>query len=534
MTTTRRSSKMLSQLVADGTNESKFCLFLGAGASAASHIPTAGHLVDQWKKQLRSHDPDNHPGLADIDIQEKKFCDFYEKWKADQSGELIKPSDYSVLFEFFRPTTALRQEFIEKTIDGKYPSAGYLYLSMLVEKRLFNVMFTTNFDNLINDALYRFIDARPLVCSFDSELESIRFVSKRPKIIKLHGDYLFNNIRNTSSETRSLTQNMTEKFMQFCKEFGLIVVGYSGCDESVMDIIKFMLKDDDYLKMGLHWCLRKDDEIPELLSSSAGHSDRLHFYDISSFDILMSEMCKDAGLPLPQEVTDPTQSKTITKLTDSVKAQTNSELSEKIIADAMEIVQSLQKTRVNHAIVIKELFLAGKLIQKRRDRVIENGRDTALVDEVVASVNELTEKCDELLAKDISDFELVDISLIKGVSMVSSVKLSESKKEKKTLATKILKLFASCGDKLPEMRASGEPEQLAEFCRFNFNVACACGLLADADRKSVSAMCKDACRHLEAFVDVHEGISYLEKLKKGEEEDLLIFKKYKEFAKFVG
>jgi len=327
---------------------------------------------------------------------------------------------------------------------------------------------------------------------------------------------------------------MTEKFMQFCKEFGLIVVGYSGCDESVMDIIKFMLKDDDYLKMGLHWCLRKDDEIPELLSSSAGHSDRLHFYDISSFDILMSEMCKDAGLPLPQEVTDPTQSKTITKLTDSVKAQTNSELSEKIIADAMEIVQSLQKTRVNHAIVIKELFLAGKLIQKRRDRVIENGRDTALVDEVVASVNELTEKCDELLAKDISDFELVDISLIKGVSMVSSVKLSESKKEKKTLATKILKLFASCGDKLPEMRASGEPEQLAVFCRFNFNVACACGLLADADRKSVSAMCKDACRHLEAFVDVHEGISYLEKLKKGEEEDLLIFKKYKEFAKFVG
>ena len=194
-----KQQDMLSQLIVDGSDEAKFCLFLGAGASFSSGIPTAGQLVDQWKEELRRIESKGYAKLRKYSIHDIEFEDFYRDWKASKSGELINPSDYSVLMEYFRPTPALRQAFIEEAVDGKYPGFGYLYLSMLIDAGYFNVIFTTNFDNLVNDALYRFVDSRPLVCSFDSNVSSIRIASKRPKIIKLHGDYLFNNIKNTTS-----------------------------------------------------------------------------------------------------------------------------------------------------------------------------------------------------------------------------------------------------------------------------------------------------------------------------------------------
>lgn len=521
MSTRILSSKMLSQLVVDGSDESKFCLLLGAGASAASGIPTAGHLVDEWREQLRTLYLEKCPGIADVNIHSKEFLDFYEEWRADRSGDRIDPSDYSLLFEFFKPTTALRQAFIENAVDDKYPSFGYLYLSMLVDAGYFNVIFTTNFDNLVNDALYRFIDSRPLVCSFDSEIESIRIVSRRPKIIKLHGDYLFNNIRNTSSETRNLTRNMTDKFMQFCKEFGLIVIGYAGCDDSVMDIVKTMLKDDDYLKMGLHWCLRKGEDFPKSLHSSAGYSDRLHFYEIDSFDILMSALCESSGIELPIEVTDPTQSKTITKLTNSAKAQTTANLSEKIIADAAAIVHALQEKHVSDAIVIKELHLRGKLIQKQRS--------TVLPADTISSVKKLTEKCDTVLASDISRFEFVDVTLIKGVAMMSAVQVS-GKEEAAILVKEVHELSTGCKGKLAALRSSGDAEQRYVYCRLNFNAACVCGLLASSEKESLVSLCKDACGYLKVLIGMNEGIDYLDKVKRGEESDLEIFNGQKEFA----
>ncbi|WP_345719510.1 SIR2 family protein [Aeromonas hydrophila] len=148
-------------------------------------------------------------------------------------------------------------------------------------------LYTTNFDDLINEAFYQFSHTRPFLCAHDSSIKGISINNTRPKIVKLHGDYLFDDIKSTLRETESLEGNTRDKLVEFCKEFGLIIVGYSGNDRSIMDVLNHLLKTDEYLKNGLYWCLRENDYInPELRKLL--WKERVYYVKIDGFDELMA------------------------------------------------------------------------------------------------------------------------------------------------------------------------------------------------------------------------------------------------------
>lgn len=133
------------------------------------------------------------------------------------------------------------------------------------------------------------ISDRSFVRTHDSSIRSVSITSKRPKIVKLHGDYLFDDIKSTLRETESLEQNTKEKFVEFCKEYGLIVVGYSGCDRSIMDVLEFLVKQENYLKNGVYWCLRPGDEVCHNLRNLIW-KDKVYPVLIDGFDELFAEI----------------------------------------------------------------------------------------------------------------------------------------------------------------------------------------------------------------------------------------------------
>ncbi len=63
-----KQQDMLSQLIVDGSDESKFCMLLGAGASLSSGIPTAREMVDEWKEDLKFIESRNNEDLQNITI----------------------------------------------------------------------------------------------------------------------------------------------------------------------------------------------------------------------------------------------------------------------------------------------------------------------------------------------------------------------------------------------------------------------------------------------------------------------------------
>jgi len=277
-----RTVDNLISYIGTKTNENvpNYSLLLGAGASFTSGIKTGINLVSEWREEVYKH------LCPDEVYEENKAKDYLIK---NYSNWYNLSNEYSSLFEYKFDLPSQRRRFVEKEVDGRLPSIGYSYLVSLTTNRYFDTIYTTNFDDLLNEAFYQFSQTRPLVCAHDSSLLSISVNSSRPKVIKLHGDYLFDDIKSTLRETESLENNIKNKLTQFSKEYGLIVMGYAGNDRSVMDVINFLLKSEEYLNNGIYWCLREGDYInPEL--TKLLWKDKVYFIKISGFDEVMAEI----------------------------------------------------------------------------------------------------------------------------------------------------------------------------------------------------------------------------------------------------
>lgn len=262
-----------------------YALFLGAGASVTSGIRTGHELVQEWREEIYTR------------LSEKEYSEPEEakQWLSTNHPDWYdQNNEYSSLFEKKFDLPSQRRRFVELQVDKKFPSIGYAYLVELFELKFFDTVFTTNFDDLINEAFYQFSSERPLLCAHDSSIKGVSITSSRPKIIKLHGDYLFDSIKSSLRETESLENNTREKLLEFAKEYGLIFVGYAGNDTSIMDTVKYLLKDNDYLRNGIYWCRKKGDTITSELFKLLNH-EKVYWVEIDGFDEFMAELLYQLG-----------------------------------------------------------------------------------------------------------------------------------------------------------------------------------------------------------------------------------------------
>ncbi|MGY5351543.1 SIR2 family protein [Wenyingzhuangia sp. IMCC45533] len=272
LVTKERSIADLIRYIGTRTDDNpNYSLFIGSGCSITSGIKSGNKLIEKWRKDL-------------CPTNEKNIDEYFKKqvWYDERNP-------YSALFERKYDLPRQRRMFVEEEVRDKTPSIGYSYLTKLVEESYFKTLFTTNFDDLLNESFYQYSNIRPIVCAHDSSINSITVTSKRPKVIKLHGDYLFDDIKSTLRETESLEENIKNKFIEFSKDYGLVVVGYGGNDRSIMDILNYLLKNEEYFKYGIYWCLREDTEISEDLRKLLW-KDRVYYVKIDGFDELMSEL----------------------------------------------------------------------------------------------------------------------------------------------------------------------------------------------------------------------------------------------------
>lgn len=222
-------------------SDKRFAFFLGAGCSVTSGIPAAGGLVrDHWLPRLRGY---RAPHLHHDDWIREELPDY----DAANPG-----AHYGAVMErlFFHPEE--RQREIERLCDGRFPGFGYATLSSLIamEGGTFNVVLTTNFDDLVADALYLFTKARPLIIHHESLASYIRPTRTRPLIVKLHGDNRLTP-RNTSEETERLQAGIESQVRPVLKDRGLIFIGYGGNDQSVAGMLEKL--PPEALPLGVYW-----------------------------------------------------------------------------------------------------------------------------------------------------------------------------------------------------------------------------------------------------------------------------------------
>lgn len=266
-----------------------FSLLLGSGASFASGVRTANGMIEEWRMLLFSRSASSHG---------------YQEWLKSQSWSNHE-DEYSMLFEMIYDQPSQRRIYVEECVKSAHPSWGYVYLTNLLTEQFFDVVFTTNFDDLINEACYLYSDGlRPMVAAHDSAIQGIRVTSSRPKIVKLHGDFLYDNIKNTLAELETLETNTKRKLVQFAQEYGLIVLGYGGRDRSVMDVLELLLRDENNYRQGVYWCIKRDTEKSRRLESLL-RRDRVYLVEVDGFDEFMADLHKAAQLRLPKPIRRP-------------------------------------------------------------------------------------------------------------------------------------------------------------------------------------------------------------------------------------
>ena len=258
----------------EGYGTPRFAFFLGAGASKQSGIPIASEMIRHFKKQIIAR------GCPDgIESDDEKM-----KWLEAQDWYKAEGSEYCKCFERFEPKEFGRQRYIENIIEKAEPSFGYVVLANLMAKKHINTIITTNFDDLVYSACTTFTDIRPIVYAYGIMASEMRITAQRPKILKLHGDFLYSALKNTKSETASQDPNMVQQLRQVLTNYGLIVVGYGGGDNSVMEALA-----DISAKNDLYWCVRRGEGINQavekLLRDKGGF-----LVEVDGFDEMMNEI----------------------------------------------------------------------------------------------------------------------------------------------------------------------------------------------------------------------------------------------------
>jgi len=285
-----RSFKVLS-------NQS-FDLFLGSGASVNSGIPSGGDLVWHFKREiLSSKKVINGKKFTDLKIEaNKQIIQNY----FDQRGDSNIANPYSHYFKECYPDSLVRKEFLSDLVRDKKPSIGFLCLSALVERQKFNMVWTTNFDDLIEKAITSLNYKSCQIVSPDNANSVQQFKSDIPTVVKLHGDFRYDPLQNTDEELQELEASLHTKFLDASTQKGLLVVGYSGSDKSVMTTLERALEKPNAFPKGLIWCIPKGlqptNELEALLEKAHQQNNRSGFLEIDSFDYFLHEIYKSCEL----------------------------------------------------------------------------------------------------------------------------------------------------------------------------------------------------------------------------------------------
>lgn len=256
-----------------------FVVFLGAGASVSSGIPSAQDCINEWKREIFLT---NNPHLSDQfrELTVPSVLERIQKWLDQQGGYPVQndSSEYGFYIERCYPIARDRRGFFQAKIDRAVPGTGYELLALLAAKGRIDSIWTTNFDTLTARAA-----AAANVPVYEVGLDSIDRLTEAATrngvlTVALHGDYRYDALRNTTHELRTADESMRAQLVRQVRDLPLLVVGYSGRDASVMESLR---KAYEVPGPGaLYWCgySNSPSEAVEELIRLARESGRTAFY----------------------------------------------------------------------------------------------------------------------------------------------------------------------------------------------------------------------------------------------------------------
>lgn len=287
-----------------GSRAPSLMWFLGAGASAAAGVPTAGQMIWDFKRSIFCSE-ERVALLACENLEDPAVRGRIQRHFQAPHPTEGATEEYAHYFELAHPDDGDRRRYVQEQVLGATPSFGHEALASLIKADRMRMVWTTNFDRCVETTVTRaFNDAGRLTVAdlSNSNVLTEAIAEERwPILGKLHGDFQSRRLKNTAEELRTQDSQMRQALTASCKRYGLVVVGYSGRDESVMQALMEAAVEGGF-PQGLFWIHRGPEPplsgVQTLMSRAVVAGIDAAIVEAETFDEILGDVLRQTpGLP---------------------------------------------------------------------------------------------------------------------------------------------------------------------------------------------------------------------------------------------
>jgi SIR2-like domain len=286
----------LIQLLSESAPQ--FSWFLGAGTSQSAGLPTAVDLM--WDLKRRHYSLQENQQISSNDVQNPAVREKIDSYmRANGFPAQGDPGEYSACFDLiFKDDHERQRRYLRAMLSDEKVSlsVGHRVLAALMASKVTKTVFTPNFDAVIEKAIAAVAgtDIAPFHLEGSYAANAALNNDEFPMYTKLHGDFRFEKLKNLSSDLTTQDAELGKCLVNACNRFGLVVVGYSGRDESIMALLASALAGTNPFPHGLFWATLKGrspvKSVDDLMVAARVRGVRAEVVEIETFDSLMSRL----------------------------------------------------------------------------------------------------------------------------------------------------------------------------------------------------------------------------------------------------
>ncbi len=278
-----------------------FAWFLGAGTSRNAGLPTAEDIINDLKR--RYYCSEENQEFSTKDLQNAAVRRTVETFlKSRGFPERWAPEEYSTYFQtIFADDRERQRKYIEGMLSEKRVrlAVGNRVFGALVAEGLARVTFTTNFDTVVEKSVAAIADQSLSAFHLEGASGANNAINNEeyPFYCKLHGDFRHQSIKNLEADLLSQNESLSSCLLNAANRFGFVFAGYSGRDQSIMDLLHNALGTQNPFPHGIYWLTMKGSSLPQqvagFIEAANQQGIRAESVEIDTFDTLMLSLWRN-------------------------------------------------------------------------------------------------------------------------------------------------------------------------------------------------------------------------------------------------
>lgn len=284
-------------------NASKIMWLLGAGTSRSSGMPSASDII--WDLKRKYYCLKQQQQITDNELSNEAVQSKIQNYlEAEGNPKLWADNEYAHYFKLvFGDNLETQQNYIAGILDPSKISinSGYRILSALIAMEKARIIFTTNFDSVLENAYSLTVGKDLHSYSLEGSAAALNALNDEnfPLYVKMHGDFRYQEMKNLPENLKENNKEVEQNFVNACSRYGLVVSGYSGRDANVIAAFEKAIEANNAFPKGLFWMVSVQGHVYQrvnvLIENAKAKGINAHIIESDTFDSLMGRIWKTIG-----------------------------------------------------------------------------------------------------------------------------------------------------------------------------------------------------------------------------------------------